>query len=488
MTAGQRLPAAQRRLTGLRIRERRRRLGLKQNELAARVGVSAAYLNLIESNKRKIGGALLIRIGRELSLSPDQLDGLAERRLREDLIELAAEPGLTGADARPSAPEEFIARFPAWARAAATLHQRWRAATAEAEAMADRLAHDPALGAAVHEMLTEISALRSTAEILTEGRAVAPAQRRRFEQIMFEQSSRLAVTGAGLAAYFDDSASARRRPAPVGAAEEALSGGHELAEALEQMATTARATLAGDDFETALRKATPRPPDAPPDAGRAERLALLAPAYAAQTRRRALFDLAEPYAPAGEEDADEILVLIETELARRLADAMLAPASGFIALGRRLGWDVGALARALDGDAALAMRRIACLGALGAPRAAHIVADASGRVLERRGALDLLPLSRRLDCPVWPAHRAESGPPLARLLTHADGARALAIAVKRPSGMATDMLVLDPDAIEGAAYAALTAAGAAPPEPVGPDCRICAHDACPWRREPPITG
>ncbi|MEO0361936.1 MAG: helix-turn-helix transcriptional regulator, partial [Pseudomonadota bacterium] len=49
----------QHRATGLRIREKRRELGVKQNALAARVGVSAAYLNLIESNKRGVGGALL---------------------------------------------------------------------------------------------------------------------------------------------------------------------------------------------------------------------------------------------------------------------------------------------------------------------------------------------------------------------------------------------------------------------------------------------
>ncbi|MEX2519296.1 MAG: helix-turn-helix transcriptional regulator, partial [Paracoccaceae bacterium] len=271
--------AITRTITGLRIRERRRELGVKQVELAARVGVSASYLNLIERNRRAIGGALLARIGRELHLTLDQLDGSAERRLREDLEDLAAEPEL-GGEARPGAPDEFIARHPDWARAATLAHRRWRAAAAEAEAMADRLAHDPALGAAVHAMLTEITALRSTAEIMAEGREISAPQRRRFETIMYEQSSRLAITGGGLAAYFDDAAETRRRPAPTGAAEDALSRAPSPALALEKLATQARVKLTGAAgaaaaLAAALAKATPRPPEMAPPASPVERMAAL---------------------------------------------------------------------------------------------------------------------------------------------------------------------------------------------------------------------
>lgn len=473
-------------MAGLRIRERRREVGLKQNDLAARIGVSAAYLNLIERNKRPIGGALLARIARELSLPPEQIDGRAERRLRDELAELAAEPeiGIAGEDAEKA--EEFIARFPAWAGAAAALHRRWRMARDEAEAMSDRLAHDPALAAAVHEMLTEITALRSTAEILTEGRALSPQQRKRFEQIVFEQSSRLAKTSAGLVAYFDDAAEQRSRLTPLGAAEGALMLAPDIAERIEQLATAARMKLAGEDIEAALARRTPRPPDIPPEAGRAERLDALAYAHAAQTQRIALFDMAETVIPPEEDKTHELRAFVEAELTRRLADALIAPAGRILALGEKLLWDVGALTRALDGDGALTMRRIACLEQLGAPRAAHVETDASGRVLGRRGALDLLPRNhRRLDCPVWPAHRAPQGAALALPLRAADGARLIAIAARRPDGMRADMLALDPDAAKTTAYAPALAAGA---DPIGPDCRICAHGDCRWRREPAVMG
>ena len=72
-------------LIGPRVRERRRALGFTQAGLAARVGISASYLNLIEANKRGIGGALLQRIASELGLELGALDCAPERRLLADL-------------------------------------------------------------------------------------------------------------------------------------------------------------------------------------------------------------------------------------------------------------------------------------------------------------------------------------------------------------------------------------------------------------------
>ena len=47
-------------LTGSRIRERRVMAGQKQADLAKAIGISASYLNLIEHNRRRIGGKLLL--------------------------------------------------------------------------------------------------------------------------------------------------------------------------------------------------------------------------------------------------------------------------------------------------------------------------------------------------------------------------------------------------------------------------------------------
>ncbi|HAW46979.1 MAG TPA: transcriptional regulator, partial [Roseovarius sp.] len=48
-------------MIGTRIRERRVLAGIRQTDLAKRVGISPSYLNLIEHNRRRIGGKTLLR-------------------------------------------------------------------------------------------------------------------------------------------------------------------------------------------------------------------------------------------------------------------------------------------------------------------------------------------------------------------------------------------------------------------------------------------
>ena len=61
-------------LTGSRIREQRMAMGLRQAELAARAGVSASYLNLIEHNRRRVAGAVLARLAQALGLDAGELE------------------------------------------------------------------------------------------------------------------------------------------------------------------------------------------------------------------------------------------------------------------------------------------------------------------------------------------------------------------------------------------------------------------------------
>ena len=47
---------------GSKVRALRRREGLSQADLAAKLGVSASYLNLIEHNRRPLSAGLLIKL------------------------------------------------------------------------------------------------------------------------------------------------------------------------------------------------------------------------------------------------------------------------------------------------------------------------------------------------------------------------------------------------------------------------------------------
>ena len=66
---------------GARIRQARLAAGLKQAELAARAGISAPYLNLIEHDRRKIAGKLLIDLAKLLDVEATLLRQGAEAAL-----------------------------------------------------------------------------------------------------------------------------------------------------------------------------------------------------------------------------------------------------------------------------------------------------------------------------------------------------------------------------------------------------------------------
>ncbi|MFZ1663291.1 MAG: helix-turn-helix transcriptional regulator, partial [Paracoccaceae bacterium] len=65
-------------LTGSRVRDRRLLLGLKQSDLARTVGISSAYLNLIEHNRRRVGAELLQALADALKVEPATLAEGAE--------------------------------------------------------------------------------------------------------------------------------------------------------------------------------------------------------------------------------------------------------------------------------------------------------------------------------------------------------------------------------------------------------------------------
>ena len=97
-------------LVGLKIRERRKDLGLTQTELAGRLGISVSYLNLIEHNRRSIGGRLLKQVAEELQIGLESLDGATERRLASDLIEVMADPLLDRIGVEAQAVDDLVGR------------------------------------------------------------------------------------------------------------------------------------------------------------------------------------------------------------------------------------------------------------------------------------------------------------------------------------------------------------------------------------------
>jgi hypothetical protein len=427
-------------LTGSRIRERRILRGMKQAELARDAGISASYLNLIEHNRRRIGGKLLLEIAQRLGVEPSALTEGAGAALVASLREAASDMPQSGAELDRI--DEFAGRLPGWAQLLADSRHRIAQLERTVETLTDRMTHDPQLAMSLHEMLSTVTAIRSAASILAEPGEVDRDWQARFHRNIYEDSARLAETSRGLVTYLEaDDAQATETGAPQEELDGALeAAGHHVPE-LEGGA----------------------------DVGRA--LARLG-AGLSRPARALVRDWLERYA----EDA-----------------AALPLAVMRAALPRVGGPDPAALAAALGAPMDRVMRRLAALPAeVLAEPVGLAICDASG-VLVYRKPLPDFPMPRfGAGCPLWPLYRALTRPMV------------LLGGVLRPAGRASAPLRAEalalplgvPRAGVDPLYRAHMLVRPLPPGPetaepveeVGVTCRVCPRSACPARREPSLFG
>ncbi len=188
-------------LTGTRIRARRNMRGLRQSELARTVGVSPSYLNLIEHNRRKVGPDLLDALAQALGVSPDTLAEDGDARLVEGARAAALRSGADLADLERI--EEFTGRFPGWAKVLAQTQGRVERLERVVDQLNDRMTHDPYLGEALHEIISAVTSVQSTATILNDAQEIEPDWQLRFHQNILQDSARLAEGAVALVNYLD---------------------------------------------------------------------------------------------------------------------------------------------------------------------------------------------------------------------------------------------------------------------------------------------
>lgn len=126
---------------GAKVRALRRRERLTQAQLAARLGISASYLNLIENNRRPLTARLLIELARHFGVDINAFADDDEPRLVDELMEAFSTPRfdsyrLVGPDIR-----EFVAAHPGMARAVLDLHRTWQSTRDQRDAVAEAYRH-----------------------------------------------------------------------------------------------------------------------------------------------------------------------------------------------------------------------------------------------------------------------------------------------------------------------------------------------------------
>ncbi|MGH1465041.1 MAG: short-chain fatty acyl-CoA regulator family protein [Cognatishimia sp.] len=424
-------------LAGSRIRERRIMAGIRQAELAKAVGISASYLNLIEHNKRRIGGKLLLDLAQVLQVEPSALSEGAEATLIAKLREAAS-------DATTATPEldridEFAGRFPGWAQLIAEGHQQLRHLERTVESLTDRLAHDPHLATSMHEVLSMAAAIRSTAGILFENKELEPEWRGRFHRNLNEDSQRLADSAEAVVSYLDgEDDAAAELTSPQDELDAFLQAAEYHFPSLEQPGSDISAVLARTEVLSS----------------------------------RAAHEMAKSY------------------LATYQSDALLMPIEVFAPAIAELGMDPAALAQQFNVGLAAVMRRLVALPKeVGLQNIGLVVCDGAGTLVFRKEP-EGFPLPRfSAACPKWPLFQALTRPmqPI-QVQVEMAGRDALqfdCMAIAEPQ---TAQSFKDNALYHGYMLIRPDASRVANARPVGPTCRICPRLACQGRREPSILA
>lgn len=509
---------------GPKIRDRRHALGITQSGLAARIGISASYLNLIESNKRNIAGTLLKRIAGELHLAIEDLEGAAERRLISDLGEIAAEPSLASLALDAGSSGDLASRHAGWAQALIALHRAWRDRDQAVNALSDRLSQDPFLGDAVHNLLTRVAAIRSSSEILAAVDDLAPEEQRRFAAIVGEESARLADVAQTLAAFFDKGHAGTRPTMPVEAVDDFLFDRNNHFPALEDAAQAFRRALEFDDpcdervllGYLAREHALDIRVDGAGMAGAAvldseRRSVWISETAPSATRRFELARIAAELFHSGAPVAAEVdgSPLLTTAAARRRASRVLAsyvagaallPYDAFRRAAVETRYDVERLADRFRVSFEQACHRLVTLrrpGAEGIPFG-FVRVDAAGYVTKRFPLPHLLLPRYGNACPIWALYGAfhTPGAVVRQLAEFPNGDRCLFVArtVEKPRpafGMPRRLMavMIACDALHGdrTIYGdGIDLSSSAPATPVGANCRLCGRRGCAYREEDPI--
>ncbi len=206
---------------GNRLKKRRKELGFTQKEVAGKSGISVSYLNLIENNRRDISGKILKNIASALELNVNQLTGIADERLLQDLIDIANDPLMRQLNLEANAPQELVGSFPGWSKGITHIYNSYSEVRDKLNDLSDILPGDMLPEESTHRMLSLITSIRSFSEILAE-EDIGEMDRERFSKKIAGESRQLGEITKSLMDLLDLSGTETPQPFPMGEVEDFL--------------------------------------------------------------------------------------------------------------------------------------------------------------------------------------------------------------------------------------------------------------------------
>ena len=509
---------------GFRISNRRKSLKISQAALARLVGISPSYLNLIENNKRDVGGALLQRVAHHLQIAIDDLTGQAEQKLMHELEEAYADPMVESLPFQPDERRQLVAQYPASATAMARLHRAYSDARDNADAYADRLRSDPLLSQLLHQILSGITAVRSSAEILEDVADLDEDERQKFLVSISREARILGDVARNLIGQFEVTSQAARTVSTRREIDDLIIERQNYFPQLEAVAAQLRARIEAQHGHfglAALVEMLERQFGVVTRIGGRPGLADFPGQYRYEPERGVMwfqgtttlatrqFQLARLL---GELVAADVLrdildgAMLTNETSRRLAaralgsylaGAIVFPYSRFLAEAEASAYDADYLRETFGGSFEQVAHRLVSLrrpGEEGIPFG-FLRSDPAGRLTKHFPLPGLLLPNSGHACPLWAIYGAfrQPGAILRQVVRFSDGSRYLFVArtLQHRAGSFRDqpisisvMLACDVLHADRTVYAAgLDLNDQSADVPVGPSCRLCPRRECSARQE-----
>jgi len=133
-------------MLGHKIRRFRLDQGLSQTDMAAQIGISPSYLNLIEHNQRPVTVPLLFKLGNAFEIDLKEFAENDDQRLATGLAEIFGDPLFDGQGVPEREIRELVAAAPAAAQGVLTLYRAYRRIWESAQALAHETGGDGSAG------------------------------------------------------------------------------------------------------------------------------------------------------------------------------------------------------------------------------------------------------------------------------------------------------------------------------------------------------
>lgn len=447
-------------MAGAQIRRLRHSLGLSQSAMAAELGISVSYLNLVERNQRPLTAQLLIRLSETYAIDARDFAGSEDARLQTELEEILADPVLRGQPVPRAEIRAAMDTAPGLVTALRSLHAAY---VALAELQGGLAQAAPASERGEPAILPQ-DPVERVRNLLQEAQNHFPTLEDAAERIATElpEGDRLAA----LTARLRDRHGIRLRILPH----------REMGVTLRHYDRHRRVLMISELVE---------PPGRTFQA--AFQLGLMEAAGPVEERLDAA---ALPEGAARR--------LGRVALLNYVAAAILMPYAPFLAAAQETGYDVDVLAARFGASWEQVAHRLTTLArpsARGIPFF-MIRVDAAGNV-SKRFASGAFPFARMGGtCPRWNLHEAlaRPGQTLTQVIELPDGARwfSVARAVRRiamPWGEIEPMFAvgLGCEIKHAGALVYGRSVREMPPVAIGPNCRLCERPHCPSRAAPPLT-